>query len=102
MTSLALAWIGDAGAIGSAASDLPARLGVAPAIAERATRELAARGALVAAGSSWVAAGVLPDLRTALLRAIDAAHAADPLAGGVPRHRCGAWPGVAGARRSWI
>ena len=39
----------------------------------------------MALGSFWVAADVVPDMRDALLRLIDAAHAADPLQGGIPR-----------------
>lgn len=83
--ALALARVREAGAWGCPAADLPPRLGVGPSGAEAVTRSLAATGAIVAVGTSWVSAQVLRDLRTPLLDAIDEGHRADPLAGGVPR-----------------
>jgi len=72
-------------ALGCAEADLPARCGVPPATVDRVARELSGQGLLEAVGPYWVAADLLPELRDAMLRRLDAADAADPLGGGVPR-----------------
>jgi selenocysteine-specific elongation factor len=85
VASLLLARVRESGALGCAAADLPARCGVTPATLQRVADDLATQGALAAVGSYWVAADVLPDLRDAVLRRLEAAEAADPMGGGVPR-----------------
>jgi selenocysteine-specific elongation factor len=85
VTSLVLARVHESGAAGCAESDLPARCGVSPATVDRATRDLSGQGLLLAAGPYWVATDLLPELRDVMLQRLDAAAAADPLSGGVPR-----------------
>jgi selenocysteine-specific elongation factor len=58
---------------------------VTPAAAAAALEALVREGRLVDIGPMSIASDVLPEVRTALLQRIDAAHTADPLAGGVPR-----------------
>lgn len=85
VASLLLARVRESGALGCAEADLPPRCGMPPAMLRAVARDLEARGALAAVGPYWVAADVLPDLREAILRKIDAADAADPIGGGLPR-----------------
>lgn len=83
--ALVFARVRESGALGCARADLPARCGVTPAAAAAALEALVREGRLVDIGPMSIATDVLPEVRTALLQRIDAAHTADPLAGGVPR-----------------
>ncbi len=77
--------VGDAGATGLAAADLPARCGLSPKAARALAGEVARTGAIVEVGGRWVSSDSLSAMRERLLVAVDEAHAADALAGGVPR-----------------
>jgi selenocysteine-specific elongation factor len=82
---LILSCVRERGPFGCPESELPARCGLPVPTTRQLVRELEARGEAVSLGEYWVAAAVLPEMRATLLGVIDAAHAADPLQGGVPR-----------------
>ena len=75
----------DAGPVGVRDEDVPARAGVPVGTASRLVEALLDRGATVKIGHTLVATSALRRLRERVLATIDAAAAADPLAGGVPR-----------------
>jgi selenocysteine-specific elongation factor len=75
----------DAGTLGLADAHLPARCGLAPAVAQALASELARTGRVAAIGASWVATGSLDLMRSRILAVVDAARVSDPMAGGVPR-----------------
>jgi selenocysteine-specific elongation factor len=83
--ALVLSRVRERGGLGCAESELPARCGLSPASTQQVIGDLVTRGELVSLGSCWIAAAVVPEMRAALLGLIDAAHAADPLQGGIPR-----------------
>jgi selenocysteine-specific elongation factor len=72
----------EAGAAGLAVATLPVRLGVRPATVERLVKDLPK---VIRLGERLVRTGVLDALRERLLTAVDAAHAASPLAPGLDR-----------------
>lgn len=80
-----LARVREAGPLGCADGELPARCGASPGEIERLCAALERAGTVVRAGDYWVAAEAFTTVRAAVLAAIDDGIAADPLAGGVPR-----------------
>ena len=83
--ALILSRVSERGAFGCHESELPARCGLPVTTTRQAVRALGARGDVVSLGEYWVAGTVLPEMRAMLLGLIDAAHAVDPLQGGIPR-----------------
>lgn len=87
----ALGWltarVQEAGPVGIAAHDVPARSGVSLSASERLVADLVGTGAAVEIGGVLVASSTLSRLRDRVLEAIDAAAVAEPLAGGVLRAR---------------
>jgi selenocysteine-specific elongation factor len=82
---LVLSRVRERGTFGCPETELPARCGLSAAATQRVIRDLEARGQVVSLGSYWVASEVLPGMGTTLLGLIDAAHASEPHAGGIPR-----------------
>ena len=80
--ALVLSRVRERGTFGCPEAELPARCGLSAATTHRVIRELEARGQV---WCRWAATGSQPTssrtMRATLLRLIDAAHAADPLAG---------------------
>ncbi len=75
----------DAGPLGLPAADLPARCGLSPSAVHAIAAERVRAGAIVGIGAFWAGRDSVEAIGTRMLAAVDASHAADPLAGGVPR-----------------
>jgi len=88
--------IEDAGPAGVSERDVPPRCGVSPEAAARLVEELITRGFALRIGGALVATSAITRIGERVLTVVDAAAAADPLAGGVSR---AALQGL--ARRHW-
>ncbi len=85
VAALLLARVREAGPLGCARVDLPARCGVAPPDLYGVAQRLTDEGVLAAAGQYWGAVEILDGMQQAMLARLDEAMASNPLSGGVPR-----------------